>query len=382
MPEKILVVDDDVDTVKFMEMMLSRQGYQVVSATGGMQALELAHSERPDLIILDVMMPGMDGYEVARSLRRHPETALTPILMFTARSKVEDRLAGYDTGVNIYLTKPIHPVDLQANIKSLLIQHQARIEAAEERGHVLGVVAAKGGMGVSTVALNLAMVYHRTYNVKVIAAELRPCQGSWAVDLNLGQTSGLSALLQMNVTDITQSAVDDQLVNTFQGIRLLLASNDSKDAELINATAQLEAIVQQLAHMTPLVVLDIGTNYHPAFEMLIGQCNEILLVTEPQPMAVRRTNILVKELRGKGFGASKALNVVTVNRTHSDVLLSVSQVESMVGQAVALGFPPANELAYRAAEQSIAITTLQPEGIIAQQFSRLAEQVNQRISNT
>src|SRR4030065_2095625 len=121
MAEKILVVDDDEDTVKFMVLMLTRLGYQVVTAPTGMQALEVAHREHPDLIILDVMMPGMDGYEVARSLRRHPETAVTPILMFTAKSKVEDKVTGYETGVNISLTTPIHPVDLQANIKSLLI---------------------------------------------------------------------------------------------------------------------------------------------------------------------------------------------------------------------------------------------------------------------
>ena len=381
MPEKILIVDDDPDTVKFMELMLSKQGYQVVSATNGLQALEIAHSEHPDLIILDVMMPGMDGYEVARSLRRHPETAVTPILMFTAKTKVEDKIAGYETGVNIYLTKPIHPVDLQANIKSLLIQRQVRVEAAAAKGHVVGVVAAKGGMGVSTVALNLAMIYHQKHSAKVIAAETRPCQGSWAVELNLGLATGLSTLLQKNVTDITQAVVNDQLVNTFQGIRLLLASNDSKDAELINASTQLEVIVQQLFLMAPLVILDIGTNYHPAFNILTGLCNELLLVTEPQPMAVKRTNILAKELKARGFGASKAMNIVTVNRTRSDVMLSVSQVESMVGQPVALGFPPVNELAYKAAEQSIAITTLQPEGIIAQQFGLLADQVKQRLSN-
>ena len=381
MAEKILIVDDDIDTVKFMELMLSRQGYQVVSATTGMQALEVAHREHPDLIILDVMMPGMDGYEVARSLRRHPETAVTPILMFTAKSKVEDKLAGYETGVNIYLTKPIHPVDLQANIKSLLIQRQVRVEEAAAKGHIVGVVAAKGGMGVSTVALNLAMVYHQKHSVKVIAAETRPCQGSWAVELNQGLANGLSTLLQKNVTDITQAAVSEQLVNTFQGIRLLLASNDSKDAELINASAQLEAIVGQLALIAPLVVLDIGTNYHPAFHLLTGMCNELLLVTEPQPNAIKRAAILVKELRARGFGATKALNIITVNRARSDVMLSMTQVESMVGQPVALGFPPATELAYRAAEQSIALTTLQPDGVIAQQFNTLADQVKQRIAN-
>lgn len=381
MPAKILIVDDDINTVKFMEIMLTKQSYLVVSATSGLEALELAHRENPDLVILDVMMPGMDGFEVARSLRRHPETAFTPIIMFTARDRVEDRLTGYDTGVNIYLTKPIHPADLNANIKNLLAQHQTSVEAAAKVGYVVGVVAAKGGMGVSTVALNLASVYHHKHETKVIAGETKPCQGSWAVDLNLGQASGLSTLLEMNVDEINQTAVKNQLVNTIQGIQLLLASNDSKDIDLINANAQIGAVVQQLVLIAPLIVLDIGTNYHPGFNILTGLCNELLVVTEPQPKAVKHTDILVKELKAKGFGASKALNIITLNRAHSDLMLSVSQVESLVGQPVALGFPPANELAYKAAEQSTTLTTLQPEGMIAQQFGLLADQVKQRLSN-
>ena len=120
MGEKILIVDDDADTVKFISMILTRLGYDMVAALSGQQALELARTEQPDLIVLDVMMPGLDGYEVARILRQYPETATTPILMFTAKAQVDDKVTGYNAGVNIYLTKPIHPIDLQANIKTLL----------------------------------------------------------------------------------------------------------------------------------------------------------------------------------------------------------------------------------------------------------------------
>jgi DNA-binding response OmpR family regulator len=157
MADKILIVDDDPDTVKFINIMLSRLGYSVVAATSGMEALEKVQVEHPDLIILDVMMPGMDGYEVSRNLRRNPKTATTPILMFTAKTTIEDKLAGYDAGVNLYLTKPIHPIDLQANIRNLLAQKFSKVEVASDRGYVVGILSATGGAGVSTVALNLAI---------------------------------------------------------------------------------------------------------------------------------------------------------------------------------------------------------------------------------
>ncbi|MCX6025721.1 MAG: response regulator, partial [Chloroflexi bacterium] len=92
MPEKILIVDDDLDTLKLVGMMLQRRGYSIVAAINGTQALSKAASDRPDLILLDVMMPDLDGFEVARRLRADPLYASVPILMFTAKAQVDDKV--------------------------------------------------------------------------------------------------------------------------------------------------------------------------------------------------------------------------------------------------------------------------------------------------
>ncbi len=380
MAEKILIIDDDPDTIEFLTLILTRLGYQVLEARDGMEALALAHAEKPELIILDVMMPGLDGYEVARSLRRHPETALTPILMFTAKTQVEDKLAGYEAGVDIYLTKPVHPVELQANIKALLAQRIARSDLLAKRGYVVGVLGAKGGLGVSTVALNLAITYHKNYQARVIAAELRPGQGSWAQDLDIPNPTGLANLLRRNQTELTGAVVDEQLVSTTFGIRLLLASNETRDVECAIALAQFEALIEQLSLLAQLVILDIGTNFHPAFDLFTRLCNEIILVTEPQPVTVKRTRALVDELRQRSFGSGKALTVVAVNRTRAEITLTVSKIEDALKCPVALGIPPATELAYLAATRAAPMVLLQPEGIIAQQFTILAENLSHRLA--
>jgi CheY-like chemotaxis protein/MinD-like ATPase involved in chromosome partitioning or flagellar assembly len=382
MAEKILIVDDDPDTVEFLNLLLIRQGYETQAAKNGLDALNLAHTQAPDLIILDVMMPGLDGFEVARSLRRHPATAMIPILMFTAKTQVEDKLAGYEAGVDIYLTKPVHPVELQANIKALLVKKQARAEEIAGKGYIVGVLAAKGGLGVSTVALNLAIMYHKKTNAKVIAAELRPGQGSWAQDLEISSPIGLTKLLDMSQPEISPSVINNLLATTSYGVQLLLASDQTKDVEYATALEQTEAIVQQLASLADLIVLDIGTNFLPAFEPVSAQCDEIILITAPQPMVVKRTRILVEELRAKSFGSAKVLTVVTLNHSRGDMTLPVSQIENMLGQSVTLGFPPATELAYLAAERTAPISLVQPGGVIAQQFTKLAEQLAKRISES
>ena len=96
MAEKILIVDDDLDTLRLVGLMLQRQGYNIVAATNGEQGLAKAFEEKPDLILLDVMMPDMDGYEVTRRLRKNPITATTPILMFTAKTQLDDKVTGFE----------------------------------------------------------------------------------------------------------------------------------------------------------------------------------------------------------------------------------------------------------------------------------------------
>jgi len=295
MPEKILIVDDDYETVKFLALLIKNLGYEPLEALNGMDALKLAHENPPNLIILDVMMPGLDGFEVARSLRRHPETALIPILMYTAKSQVEDKLTGYESGVDIYLTKPVHSVELTANIKALLLQKRSREAAFEDKGYTVGVIGAKGGMGVSTVVLNLAIAYKQNHNAKVIAAEMRPGQGSWMSELGLTSKNGLASLLRMNRTEITGTAVNNQLALNTYGVPLLLATDEECGFDCM--TAQYEAVIEELSQAAELVVLDIGTNFHPAYEIFTQHCDEIIVVTEPQPFSVKRTRILIENSR-------------------------------------------------------------------------------------
>src|SRR5678816_669936 len=92
MAEKILIVDDDLDSLKLIGLMLQRHGYEVVAANSGTQAIAKASNDHPNLIILDVMMPDMDGYEVCRRLRANTETRPIPIIMFTAKTLVDDKV--------------------------------------------------------------------------------------------------------------------------------------------------------------------------------------------------------------------------------------------------------------------------------------------------
>ena len=133
MPKKILAVDDEKFIVRLVQVTLERQGYTVVSASDGKEALEKVDSEKPDLVVLDVMMPYMDGFEVLQTLRRNPATRDIPVIMLTAKAQDADVFRGWQSGVDCYLTKPFNPLELVSFVNRIFQSLEGAAGEGERR---------------------------------------------------------------------------------------------------------------------------------------------------------------------------------------------------------------------------------------------------------
>jgi signal transduction histidine kinase len=141
LPSKILVVDDSSDNVKLLTKLLTGNGYSVLQAYSGSEALSVLEKEQPDLILLDIMMPEMSGYEVCRKVRENPATTLLPVVMVTALDAAQERIKGIEAGADDFITKPINLHELLARVQSLL-----RIKALHDK--------------IKAQAIELAQVLH------------------------------------------------------------------------------------------------------------------------------------------------------------------------------------------------------------------------------
>lgn len=378
MAEKILIIDDDSETLRLIGMMLQRQGYQTITADNGDEGVALAKHELPDLIILDIMMPEVNGYTVAKHLRAEPTTSETPILMFTAKSQVDDKVAGFEAGADDYLTKPVHPVELVAHIKALLTRrasHQPDNVIQKKHGFTIGVLGAKGGLGVSSTVLNLGIALREKSDLDVVCVELFPGNGIWGMELGLTDTKGLENILLSKPGDITIELIKKNLVNTFFGVRLLLSSSLFSPVQITENLKKVGLLLDGLTQISNVTILDLGVPNEEYMSEVIDKCDQIIVVTESFPIAVERTKNILAELSNYGFGKYKLISVISVNRVRADMLLTQPQIQEKIGILPLLAVPSAPEQAYQAAIHFQPFIKIQPESLASQQFYRLAEQL-------
>lgn len=131
MKEKILIVDDEKDIVKMLDYNLKKEGFRIISCHDGEDALDMVNREHPALVILDLMLPGMDGLEVCRELKKENKTAVIPIIMVTAKGQEADKIVGLEMGADDYVTKPFSPRELIARIKAVLRRAKDKEKAPE-----------------------------------------------------------------------------------------------------------------------------------------------------------------------------------------------------------------------------------------------------------
>jgi DNA-binding response OmpR family regulator len=129
--QRVLIVEDEEDILNLLRFNLQNSGFDVITSGDGREALELARRHGPDLVLLDIMLPGLDGFEVCRELKSDPKTRLTPVIMLTARGEEVDRIVGLELGADDYVVKPFSPRELALRVKAVL----RRGEAGETGGN-------------------------------------------------------------------------------------------------------------------------------------------------------------------------------------------------------------------------------------------------------
>lgn len=369
MAAKILVVDDDPSALKLIGYALRREGYDVTTAADGMEALTLVRHEHFDLIILDIMMPGMDGYEVCRRLRANPQTATVPVIMLTARSMVKDKVSGFRSGTDEYITKPLLPHELVNRVKALLLRASLSQGGTQRPlGRTLALVGAKGGVGTTTLAVNLASRLAQEGQA-VILADLSPASPASMQMLDVEPSQGVDALLSEEPLDLSARRLEPLLVEVANNLRVLPSPASGCIPGLVRDPADLGLLCGQLASLAEALVLDLGCALYLPTSALLGRVDQVVLVSESTRLGLVLLQEGWRRLASLLSDRARA-ELVMVNRTREAVSIRAPDVEQVLGRD-ALFMVAVPELAEEALVAHTPIAIAQPESLYALQVREL-----------
>jgi CheY-like chemotaxis protein len=381
MATKILVVDDDLDAVRLVGLMLERRGYQIIAAQSGAQALMKAQAESPDLIILDVMMPDMDGYEVCRRLRANPSTVDTPIMMFTAKTQKDDKVTGFQAGADDYLTKPIHPEELVSRLEAVVLRASRRQQeaAAPAGAKVFGFLGSKGGVGTTTLAVNVAisLVQGAASGKRVILADMRSGLSATAFPLGLRGRGSTRALLQQSADQLDQFKVEAQVEEHRTGLRVLMGQMEPPGVALEMSAAHAELIARELGMMSDYLLLDMGVGLDEANRRLLPRCHHVVVCIEPQRTSLTLAEMLLNEMATGLNLPQYKVSLVLVNKAPSAASFTKQTIEGLLKRELAGVITPAPELAFQSVEQGTPMVLLQPSSLATQQVQTIANHLAQ-----
>ena len=380
MPAKILIVEDDLESLKLLGLMLQSRGYQIVAAQNGAQALSKAESESPDLVLLDVMLPGMDGYEVARRLRANERTATIPIIMLTARGQVTDKVAGFEAGADEYLVKPVHPAELVTRIEALLAR-STRLgpPVRTPRGKSIGFLGCKGGVGTSTLVINLSVALIRgpASGKRVVLIDAHTGSSTLALQMGLRPQQGLQVLAGRDPAGITADTILAHADRHVSGVLVLGGIPAPRGTTPSFTPAHAEAIIRALEEAVDYVLVDMGTGLDAVNQALLRALDYVMIVLEPHRISLLLAQELLAALDHLEVGRHRQ-GIVLINRAPASTTPTKDTVEGFLQREIAVVIPPAPELAFQSAERGTPMVIMQPESLIAVQFHQLAQYIVSR----
>ncbi len=285
---QVLVVDDSITTRKLVSATLQAEGYEVLSAGSGEQALKMLEEASPDLLILDVVMPDMDGYELCKRLRRNENTAHLPILMLTSLTELEEKLKAFDAGADDFLPKPFDPAELRAHVKVLLRRTLARQVDAEQdvHGKIIAIHSLRGGVGCSSMAVNLAAALQELWRQPVVLVDLSLLNGQAAIMFNLSMRNSWADLHDMPLNQVDAALLDRVLLMHDSGLRVLAAPPSPADAELVTE-ALVRHVLSVLSEQFAYVVIDLPHDFRDTTLAALDTAHIILLMIAPELVSVR-----------------------------------------------------------------------------------------------
>ncbi|GAB4514107.1 MAG: response regulator [Anaerolineae bacterium] len=360
-----MIVDDDPDLRRLISLVLQMGGYEVVLAENGLEALSKVRLERPDLILLDIMMPEIDGFETCRRLRKLPEGATIPVIMLSAADQVADKVRGLQVGANDYITKP-------ADSRELIARIEAHLRPAHARpAFIAAVLGSKSGVGTTTMAINLAFALKQLADEEVVLLDWHLPLGDVGTFLNVQVRHALDDL-SSNISNLDEQMVEQIMVRHSSGLRILQAGRHLDETPL--TPQSLESVLDVLSRMAAYIVIDAGEATDPAWLQPLEVADQVFLIVTPELPSLRRAALCLEWERSHPlFGERLQL---VINRSGARGGIPVSDIQRLLGMSARVHLPEAADDVVESINQGTPLVVAKPRSGYASVIQTLARELH------
>lgn len=334
---KLLVVDDEPSVRKLIKRFFESRGFDVATADNGVEGWQMTRDLGPQVVLSDVSMPEMDGYELTRTIRRNPQTASIPVILLSAHREADAMVAGYECGADDYVAKPVDMEVLRHKIDALMRRAAIRGDVAvgPTTGKLICVTSAKGGVGVTTLVANLAILLCRR-NETVCAYDLNLEHGDLPILLDLQPRLSVVDLVRELATVGDNVPWDEFLPRHPSGPRMLAAPARPHDASAISE-ANVEDVTSRLRTLHDYVLVDLPPSYGDMALGVFEHAERIVVVTSPELTSLRRTRELLGVLAGLGVPDDRV--TLVLNRVIEVAGIDARRTEAFLKRVVNLTIP-------------------------------------------
>jgi len=337
--QRILVVDDDQPVQRLVGLFLSRAGYQVLTASTGETGIEQVRTGKPDLVLMDMMLPGMNGVQATKLIRRLPEGRHIPIIFLSAQVDMETKVKSLRGGGNDYITKPVKMGELLARIEAHL-----RPEASIW-GQLITVFGSNAGVGTTTLAVNLALALHKASQKNILLSDWQRPLGDVAFLLGLPETPGLELVLA-HVNDLDEEMVAVVTREYSPGVQVIPGATSPNTAGQMNRKA-LSKLLGIALTKADYVLVDAGSFFSWEDPPLITQGEGLnLCVLTPGPMSIKRA---VQAMQTVNMAVYEFWPILNQHNSPGDI--PQEQIESRLGTGLKGCIPNESDQIMRATSE-------------------------------
>ena len=364
---KILVVDDNTELLDLLRVLLEqRGGHQAILSADGTDGLAKALADPPDLVILDVMMPDVSGYEICRQLRANPSTASIPIIMLTARGQSVDHQAALDAGANDHMIKPVDMDGLLERVNDLLLEKRWEPRESLAPARTIALLSLRGGVGVTTLAVNMTATLAQAGAGAVCLVDLCPSSGHAALQLGLRPEPNWSNLARSS--DLGAKAVAAHLLQHESGLRVLAAPIFPPVGQGLPRTTT-QAVLRTLQQQFTITIVDASPVLDEATMAAVEAATVIGMVVTAEPPAIQTAVGTLRALKQWSNKFQIILNQVAPGPRLPKGALERALKRPLVGS---IPFDPAQA---RALAQGVPLALSNPSSPLAQAAQELGRQL-------